>query len=458
MMSLMRRVSPLSLAPLRWVVSCALAVTASSQTPPPVPAVPAPVPPPVAAPAPAPPLQLGKTNPLAQPPSWVALLKYSKTLTAEEFERAFEDIYTDSRRFPPPWSRDELGITVPTGGADGGKVRIEFRQTEDKAAAPPRYWRKATELPPLDGRPVLSGLRIALDPGHIGGGFAQMEERYLSQHPNEYIAEGELSLKVAQSLKAKLEALGAEVLMVRDKNEPVTTARPSDLRSIAEATLREHGITQPKETYAGLTGDERVITLQYQTEKLFYRESEIRARGKKVNEQLKPDLVLCLHFNAAPWGKPSEPVWSQENHLHLLVNGCYSAEELQLQDVRFEMLERLFGRVHEEELPLAEELAHSMAESTSLPPYTYVTPNARPAGHTGYLFARNLLANRIYQCPVVYMEPYVMNNEETYQRLLLGDYEGSTLFKGTLRTSIFEDYVRGIVTGLVNYYRPLRKP
>ncbi len=415
-----------------------------------------PVPPSPVPPAPAsltPPVQLSRLSPLTDAPPWSKLQDLSKTLTAEEFDSAFDNVYTDSRRFPPPWQRDAGGITVPTGSIDGGKVRIDFRQAADKPASPPRYWHRVAELPPLAGRPVLSDLRIALDPGHIGGAFAQMEERYLSFHPNEYIAEGEISLKVAQLLKPRLEALGAKVFMVRDATEPVTTARPADMRSVAETTLREHGIIQPKDSYVGINGDEKVLTLQWQAEKIFYRESEIRARGKKVNEQLKPDLVICMHFNAAPWGNPTRPQYSPENHLHVLVNGCYSGDELQFQDIRFEMLQRLFLRIHEEEEPLAEHVAGAMAGTTGLPPYVYVTPNARLAGSSGYVYARNLLANRIYMCPVIYLEPYVMNNEDTYLRLLMGDYVGSTLFRGRLRTSIFEDYVQGIVDGLTNYYR-----
>ncbi len=435
-----------------------------AQTPPPPvpPAAPAPVPgaatpPPVAPTAPPVPSQLGRLSPLVDAPAWGSLQKFSKVLTAEEFSSAFGGVYNDSRHFPPPWETDPTGITVPTGATDGSKVRIEFRTKDDKQAAVTRYWRRASELPPLQGKPVLSGLRIALDPGHIGGAYAQMEERYLSFRPDEHIAEGELSLKVAQLLKPRLEALGAVVLMVRDATEPVTAQRPGDMRALAEGILREHGITQPKESYAGVAGDEKVLTLQYQTEKMFYRESEIRARGRKVNEQLRPDVVLCMHFNAASWGDPARPSYARENHLHLLVNGCYAADELQLQDVRFEMLQRLFSKVDEEELPLAETMAGAMAQSTGLPPFVYLTPNARQAGKTGYVYARNLLANRIYQCPVIYLEPYVMNNEETYQRLLMGEYQGATLYGGRLRTSIFEDYVQGIVAGLTNYYRQARK-
>jgi hypothetical protein len=138
------------------------------------------------------------------------------------------------------------------------------------------------------------------------------------------------------------------------------------------------------------------------------------------------------------------------------VNGCYAPVELEQQDVRFEMLHRLFSRIHEEELPLAESVANGMRSATGLPAYVYTTPNARRVGTSPYVYARNLLANRIYHCPVVYLEPYVMNHEETYRRLLPATFLGRTLIAGRLQTSAIEDYVRGIVDGLVAYYQKHR--
>jgi hypothetical protein len=140
----------------------------------------------------------------------------------------------------------------------------------------------------------------------------------------------------------------------------------------------------------------------------------------------------------------------------VLVNGCYAPVELQQQDVRFEMLHRLFSRIHEEELPLAEAVAGGMSSATGLPAYIYTTPNARRVGTSPYVYARNLLANRLFQCPVVYLEPYVMNHEETYRRLLHGHFLGRTLIAGRLQSSAIEDYVRGIVNGVVAYYQKHR--
>jgi hypothetical protein len=305
---------------------------------------------------------------------------------------------------------------------------------------------------------VLRGLHIALDPGHIGGSWARVEERWLSMNDGEAIMEGRLALQVAQLLKSRLESLGAQVTLVRAQENPVAKVRPDDLKTLARTVLREAGVPQPIESYKDSHDDSRILSVQWQAEKLFYRVSEIRARAVRVNEELRPDLVLCLHFNAEAWGDPRNPAFVDRNHFHLLINGCYSPEELQLEDVRFEMMQRLFAGTHRQELALSGPAASAMMEATGLPPYIYSTGNARRVSANPAVYARNLLANRLYQCPVLYYEPYVMNHEQTYRRLLLGHYVGRTLMQDQLVTSPLEDYARGVVRGLVEYYAQARRP
>ena len=348
------------------------------------------------------------------------------------------------------------GVVIKTGDTVKPEVRIPFATRPESPLPGTRTWRTAAEMPPLKGRPLLSDIHIAIDPGHIGGGYGQMEERHLSFAPGESIQEGDLTLTTAQVLAERLKALGAYVSLVRDRAEPVTQERPADLLVPARQILVDSGFPQPKENYSGVTGDSKILTVQWQSEKLFYRVSEIHARGRKVNTTIKPDVVLCLHFNAESWGDATAPKFSPMNHMHVLVNGCYSPVELEQQDVRYEMFHRLFSRTHQEELPLAEAVANGMRQTTGLPAYVYTTPNARHVGTNSYVFARNLLANRIYDCPVVYLEPYVMNNEETYRRLLRGHFLGRTLISGRLQSSAIEDYVQGVVKGIVTYYQKHR--
>jgi hypothetical protein len=388
---------------------------------------------------------------MAEAPKWSSLTLLSKTMSKEEFVTALETFYSDGSAFPAPWDVEEKAVVVKTGDPAAPTVRIEFLQPKEKAADLPRFWRRVDELPPLKGRPPLSDLHIALDPGHIGGAYAKIEERFLSFAPGESIQEGDLSLLTAQLLKKKLETLGAVVTLVRENSEPVTSFRPADLRLIAQSVLKDAGVPMPVENYDPTSGDAKILTTQWQSEKLFYRVSEIRARAKKVNEKLKPDVVFCLHFNAESWGDATLPQFSPQNHMHVLINGCFSPLELTSQDVRYEMIGRVFSKAHTIELPLAEAVADSLASTTGLPPYVYTTTNAKRVGANSYVYARNLLANRLYECPVIYLEPFVMNHQETYQRLLLGHFQGRTLVGGKLRASAISDYVEGVVQGLLKY-------
>ncbi len=69
-----------------------------------------------------------------------------------------------------------------------------------------------------------------------------------------------------------------------------------------------------------------------------------------------------------------------------------------------------------------------------------------------YVVARNLAANREYDGPVVCTEPYFMNNNVVYQRLLAGDYEGQRTFSGKSYGSIFREYADCVAQGLVKAY------
>jgi len=436
------------------VLTCCFAASGMTQTIAPAPAPPASAPLSLAPPPPPP--QLNQLSALGTTPEWLKLQSFHQTMTRAEFEAAVNDIYSDASPLPPPWKLESDGVVVQTGDPAKPEARIAFTQKAQPPLPGTRTWRKASELPPLKGRPILSDVHFAIDPGHIGGAYSPLEERYLSFASGEAIQEGHLTLITAQVLAERLKALGAYVSLVRESLEPVTNMRSIDLIAPARQLLQEAGFPQPQESYSGLTGEAKIITVQWQSEKLFYRVSEIHARAKKVNVTIKPDVVLCLHYNAEAWGDATSPQFSPANHLHVLVNGCYAPVELQQQDVRFEMLHRLFSRIHEEELPLAEAVAGGMSSATALPAYLYTTPNARRVGASPYVYARNLLANRLYQCPVVYLEPYVMNHEETYRRLLNGHFLGRTLIAGRLQSSAIEDYVRGVVNGVVAYYQKHR--
>jgi hypothetical protein len=397
---------------------------------------------------------------LGSKPKWSVLEKYQETITHDEFTRLIQNVYW-THGFAP----DLIEINEKTARVLMNRETQKFftlRFAENPATAGrqpvPRLWRPAKSLPPVRPEKPLFGLKIALDPGHLGRKWAKMEERWFQVGNSVPVQEGDLALRVARLLAPRLRELGAKVFFVRNSNEPITSKRPDDFRQLASKILIKNGVPQPRADVLDPNDPAKEQTIRWQSEILFYRYSEIRRRAALVNFKLHPDLVLCLHFNAEGWGDPNNPSLTDANHLHLLVNGSYLAEELEFDDERFEMIRRLLSRAYDEELQLADTIALAMARDTALPPYEYPTTNTTTkVGTGGYVYARNLLATRLYRCPVVYCEPYVMNSKDVFARIQTGDYEGVRNVNGVERRSIFHEYADSVVEGLVDYYSKTRR-
>jgi len=397
---------------------------------------------------------------LAAPPEWSRLEAFQGTITRGEFFRLLETVYAPDGAAQGLIAIDATAARIQTTLTPPAEFRLRFAEDTPSAKKVPRAWRPASALGPARQGKPLAGLKIALDPGHLGGEWARMEERFFQIGESQPVREGDMTLRVAELLAPQLRKMGAEVTLLRTALEPVTPDRPETLRAAAREELARLGVAAPRETYdpAVRSDPARGESVQWQSEILFYRISEIRQRARLVNETLRPDLVLCLHFNAEAWGgDPAQPVLVPRNHLHLLVNGNYSAAELRHDDVRFEMLLKLLSRSYPEELAASETVAQVLAAATHLPPYEYPASNAIRTGTTRLVWARNLLANRLYRAPVLFLEPYVMNSQEVWQRVQDGDYEGWKLSAGALRKSIYREYADAVAAGLRDYYEKARR-
>lgn len=386
--------------------------------------------------SPAPASALPRLSELAEVPEWETLEPWQEVVTRDEFVRMMERVYTVSPRWRDFFHVGETDVLVETG-VNGERFRLRFAES-GRPQANPRHWRSAFELGPASADRPLAGLRVAIDPGHIGGRWAKIEERWFQVGDGEPVTEGDMTLKVAKMIRPRLEALGAEVSLVREETEPVTPYRPESLLDEAAA--------------AGTDSPQKLA------ERLFYRTAEIRERARVVNEELKPDLVLCLHFNAEAWGNPEDPQLVDANHFHILLHGAYTDEEVALADQRFRITRKIIDQTHLEEAAISQVVAASFIEKTGLPPYLYEPNSSRAVNVAGnpYLWARNLLANRLYDCPVIFLEPYVMNSKQAYDRIQAGDYSGLREVAGGQRPSIFREYADAVVDGLASYYRLAR--
>ena len=389
---------------------------------------------------------------LAALPDYRRLDAYQETMTREEFAGLLERLYAPHGGWQAFIRLDpDAAVIRKTSVPLDDLYTLRFAPSEaGRKPLPFAYWRPRAALPSAEH--PLDGVKIALDPGHLGGRWAKLEERWFQIGDQPPVMEGEMTLRVARLLEVKLRARGAIVTLVRDSDEPTTPLRPETLADAARQQLAEQGVEHPRLSFDGPADTERQFSIPWASNVLFTR-ADIRARSESVNGTIRPDLVVCLHFNAEAWGDPAKPTLVDRNHFHVLVNGCYGPDEIVKDDVRFEMLLKLLDRSGAEEASLAESVAPALAAATGLPPYQYTGANALHIGGSPAVWARNLLANRLYECPVVYVEPYVMNSPEVFARVQAGDYEGTREFGGVQKRSIFREYADAVADGLTAYYQ-----
>ena len=146
-----------------------------------------------------------------------------------------------------------------------------------------------------------------------------------------------------------------------------------------------------------------------------------------------------------------------KNHLHLLVNGAYLPAELELDDERFEMLQKLLSRAFPRSSRSPRRSPARWRKRPACRPIDYKTDNVTPVGTSGYVYARNLMATRLYHCPTVYLEPYVMNSREVFARVQAGDYEGDAGSRGEEAVEhLSRSTSDGVVDGVLEYFKKAR--
>ncbi len=169
---------------------------------------------------------------LGSKPKWDVLEHYQHTVTHDEFAHLINDVYCTHGIPSNLISIDEHGAEIVTKHesspdtndvAEGQKVfTLQFAPDIQSEAKVPRLWRPAKSMPAAKPNKPLAGVRIALDPGHLGGKWAKMEERWFQVGNSKPVTEGDLTLRVSRMLATRLRKLGATVLFVRNSTQPTT--------------------------------------------------------------------------------------------------------------------------------------------------------------------------------------------------------------------------------------------
>ena len=382
-------------------------------------------------------------SPVSEVPEWRLLEGYQGTLSQEEFKERLQRIFDPRGALGAYLEMSESEVVV---FRDGEKTQLLFRLRFAEPTSKPR-----AELAPFalaDPTKPLLGKVICLDPGHIGGDWADIEERTFRIGRDRPVVEGELNLQTCRLLAERLSEAGAKVVWTHEGFAPTTEVRPADLYPEAiEYLLKDPANRRlPRFSMNGL--------IRWNAELLFYRSAEIQARARRVNEELRPDFTLCLHYNAAPWGSPGRASLTSVSRLVLFSHGSYTASELAYDDQKFNLFRKLLENSTPSELAIGGAIGQQFKEKWGVPPENYAgSEYAHASGVSPYVWHRNLIANRLFRGPVIFVEGPYMNDRTTYGWIQAGAYEGSRRVGGRERQNIFREYADRVADGVLQWAR-----
>ncbi len=300
----------------------------------------------------------------------------------------------------------------------------------------------------------LSGVKIAIDPGHIAGDMktAILEKKSIQFNYNNQtiaIAEGLLTLQTALILKHLLEEQGAEVLLTRDK--PNQTAfgitfkewLATHFKNAVDSSFKLNEITEQEKTFLLTKATQRDIFRTY------FNNLDMRQRAKKINA-FAPDLSIIIHFNVdeknTGWKKPTE-----KNYNMIFTAGSFLKTELEKPIDRLSFFRLLLTDETEQSNKLAENLIRSFTANLNVPAADSTTADyltkyciTKSKG----VYARNLTLTRLVKGVVVYGETLYQDNATECIELSRMNTEVFGIKTSARIKQVAEAYYEGIISYL----------
>lgn len=291
-------------------------------------------------------------------------------------------------------------------------------------------------------RANLVGVKIALDPGHLGGAYARLEERYIDIPPSierkEPIQfdEGTLSFLTAHYLKILLEKEGAIVMITRDQ--------------IGKGVYEEGFFDWLKHSSNLWSGQVSLSNLF----KRYYNPLDLRARAQKINV-FSPDLTIVLHYNSHHVEEEysSNNCVSSKNYNLVFIPGAFCRNELVEEDSRYEFMRLLVTSDLEESTKLSKCILEAFDQKLKVPVID-ASDGARYLEKVCLevekgVFARNLALTRLIHGPVCYGETLIQNNIDECLNLARKDFVINGVSCSSRIKEVAEAYFEGIQTYLL---------
>lgn len=289
----------------------------------------------------------------------------------------------------------------------------------------------------------LKGLRVAIDPGHFGGKYAELEERLIvvpaektKNHQTIRFYEGDLTYLTAIELQRLLEQEGAIVLVTRS--------------GIGKGAIQEEFFEWLKK-HQDLQNPSQPLSKIFRT---YYNREDMRERAKKINA-FSPDLTVVIHYNSHSSQQEEKDcaILTNGNFNLAFVPGSFSAPELKNPEDRYEFLRLILTSDADESVKLSESILKHLVNKLNVPlvaeddhpSYLKHCIKQRPG-----IYSRNLALTRLIHGPVCYGEALVQNNQDEVYRLSTHDI----FIDGIPSSKRLKDVSEAYFFGIKEYINP----
>jgi N-acetylmuramoyl-L-alanine amidase len=279
----------------------------------------------------------------------------------------------------------------------------------------------------------LAGLRIALDPGHMGGKiWDQRTGKFVTDHQGHTLSEGVINLQTCLLLKSRLEKAGATVLITHENIGPVTDKTWEGLnlknyipREIYSDTLEPWWISLIEEAPVGKALNEVVakspnikrIFSEDMRYEFFILKEDIDARAKKI-KVFNADVTLIIHYDTSdPQNDINGVSKTRIDYTKVYVPGAFDPTEFSSREFRKDFAKHIFN-------PFWWNASVSLAKALSLQLRTTLQlkgdkPYGEQVGVADGVISRNLsLTRQIDTSAIAYVECLYYNDPVEFIALL----------------------------------------
>ncbi|MDW7690627.1 hypothetical protein R9C00_22290 [Flammeovirgaceae bacterium SG7u.111] len=341
---------------------------------------------------------------------------WAKTQNKRECKVFFSERKEFLKLFEEMSPEEVLGVYKKKGLLTFGEMGLEIDTLEPE---------KETK----DG--LLSGWKIALDPGHMGGSqeMAELEGKFVKiKEPSGDIIkfnEGNLNLVTVLLLREKLEELGATVMLTR--SEPGITSFGMDY----DTWLADSLDLAIKKALATDEIDKKQARFLRKTDKKnvfhrFFKHYEFMERARRINA-FAPDLTLIVHYNVDEENflhhrdDEGNMTPSKLNYSMAFVPGSFMEGELEKPEARLAFLRLLLSEGLKRSVLFSNEVCQRYDAELGIPSgdertVRYLGTSCIAAGEPG-VYARNLALTRLINSPMCYGEGLFQDNRREYLAL-----------------------------------------